>query len=111
MDRSKGFDPDLFFNFILLTEELGEVASELVKIWGESRRQADGGRPLLEAQQAAVNVHRDSLRTELADLLAYVIKLANYTGIDLEKAYQEKMRTNLGRDWPENRTTAKNSKP
>ena len=36
-----------------------------------------------------------SIREELADVLAYVIKLANYAGIDLEAAYLEQ----IGRDW------------
>jgi len=31
--------------------------------------------------------------------LAYLLKLASYTGIDLEEAYLEKMRTNVGRNW------------
>jgi NTP pyrophosphatase (non-canonical NTP hydrolase) len=44
------------------------------------------------------------LRNELADLLAYILKLANYTGIDLEQAYLEKMGHNIGRDWPSERT-------
>jgi NTP pyrophosphatase (non-canonical NTP hydrolase) len=32
-------------------------------------------------------------------VLAYVIKLANYAGVDLEAAYLEKMRTNADRTW------------
>ncbi len=44
LDEDKGFDPDLFFNFILLTEEVGEIASELIKIWGDGRRLAVDGR-------------------------------------------------------------------
>ncbi|NLF78398.1 MAG: hypothetical protein GX573_22115 [Chloroflexi bacterium] len=40
-----------------------------------------------------------AIREELADVLAYVLKLANYTGIDLEEAYLEKMRTNQERTW------------
>ena len=104
LDKSKAFDPDLFFNYVLLTEEMGEVASELVKIWGEAARLRSDGRTAAEARQEAINRHRPTLRGELADLLAYTIKLANYTGIDLEQAYQEKMRQNIGRAWPDERT-------
>ncbi len=105
LDASKGFDPDLFFNYILLVEEAGEVASEMVKIWGDAQRlQAEGGRSLVEARQEAINRNRASLRNELADLLAYTIKIANYTGINLEQAYLDKMKQNLGRDWPKERT-------
>lgn len=101
LDNDKQFDPDLFFNYILLTEEMGEIASELVKIWVDGKRLTDDGRSPAEAHQEAINRGRASLRSELADLLAYTLKLANYTGIDLEQAYLEKMRKNLGRQWPE----------
>jgi NTP pyrophosphatase (non-canonical NTP hydrolase) len=104
LDSSKGFDPDLFFNYILLTEEVGEVASELIKIWGETKQLAGDGRSTSEAHQLALDKHRPRLRSELADLLVYTLKLANYAGIDLEKAYLEKMRKNIGREWPQERT-------
>lgn len=105
LDNSKGFDPDLFFNYILLTEEVGEIASELIKIWGDSKRLARDGRTAADAHQEAIGRYRAGLRNELADLLAYVLKLANYTNIDLEQAYLEKMKHNVGRDWPAERTT------
>lgn len=104
LDTSKGFDPDLFFNYILLTEEMGEIASELVKIWGNETRLRADGRTGEEARLEAISQHRATMRSELADLLAYTIKLANYTGIDLEQAYLEKMRQNISRAWPEERT-------
>jgi deoxyguanosine kinase len=100
LDSAKQFDPDLFFNYILLTEEMGEIASELAKIWAESRRLEENGRVPTTAHPEAINRHRATLRGELADLLAYTLKLANYTGIDLEQAYLEKMRKNIGRQWP-----------
>jgi len=104
LDATKDFDPDLFFNYILLTEEMGEIAKELVKVWGDGKRMASDGRSLEEAHQEAINIHRANLRSELADLLAYTIKLANYTGIDLEQAYLDKMRHNISRDWARERT-------
>ncbi len=105
LDESKGFDPDLFFNFILLVEEMGELATELVRIWGESKRLAVGGQPLSETLPETIRQHHTALRNELADLLAYILKLANYTGIDLEQAYLEKMRLNIDRHWPPERST------
>ncbi len=99
LDASKQFDPDLFFNYILLTEEMGEIASELVNIWRDSQRLLQDGRLATAARQEAITQHRATLRSELADLLAYTLKLANYTGIDLGAAYQEKMKRNIGRDW------------
>ena len=101
LDANKQFDPDLFFNYILLTEEMGEISTELIKIWREAKRLVGDGRSTTEAHKAAIEQHRASLRDELADLLAYTLKLANYAGIDLEAAYQEKMKKNIGREWPE----------
>lgn len=100
LDSSKQFDSDLFFNYILLTEEMGEIASELVNVWRTVERLKGDGRTTPEARQEALNQHRAGLRSELADLLAYTLKLANYAGIDLEAAYQEKMKQNLSREWP-----------
>lgn len=100
LDDNKQFDPDIFFNYILLTEEMGEIARELVRIWGDTRQHMASGRPLEEARKEALDKHRSELRSELADLLAYTLKLANYANIDLEQAYQEKMRANLSREWP-----------
>ena len=57
-----------------------------------------------EAHQLSLDKHRSKLRNELADLLAYTLKLANYASIDLEKAYLEKMQKNVGRNWPKERT-------
>ncbi len=107
LDNSKDFDPDLFFNYILLTEEMGEIAKELVKIWGDSKNLASDGRSMDEAHQEAIDKNRANLRNELADLLAYTLKLANYAGIDLEQAYLDKMKINIGRYWPGERTLPK----
>ncbi len=104
LDDLKGFDPDLFFNYILLTEEMGEIARELIEIWGDGKRLAGDGRSLDEAQQEAISRHRADLRGELADLLAYTLKMANYSGIDLEQAYLDKMRQNVSREWSRERT-------
>jgi deoxyguanosine kinase len=103
LDAAKGFDGDLFFNYLLLVEEMGELATELVRIWTDNKRRLVDGRGPAESLEAAIEANRVALRDELADLLAYVLKLANYTGIDLEQAYQEKMRLNLGRAWPAER--------
>jgi NTP pyrophosphatase (non-canonical NTP hydrolase) len=40
-----------------------------------------------------------AIREELADLLAYVLQLSNYAGVDLEEAYLTKMRRNRSRVW------------
>ena len=76
----------MYFNFICLIEEVGELGAVLARNW----RAQDAGREC--AGQAA-------LREELADCLAYLLKLANYAEIDLEEAYLEKMRVNRDREW------------
>ncbi len=99
LDASKNFDPNLFLNYILLTEEMGEIGTEMSRIWKESVALAGNGRLTPDAHQEAIGNHRATLRSELADLFAYTLKLANYTGIDLEQAYLEKMQKNMGRSW------------
>ena len=83
---------------------MGEIARELVGIWGDTKRLIASGQKTGEARKKSLDKHRAALRAELADLLAYTLKLANYADIDLEQAYLEKMRTNLGREWQKERT-------
>ncbi|MBN1935084.1 MAG: deoxynucleoside kinase [Anaerolineae bacterium] len=99
LDEEKGFLTDLYFNYIALTEEMGELGRTLKQAW---RRQETlvaqvGNRQ--EAQDRALGEHLPAIREELADLLAYIIKLSNYAGIDLEETYLAKMRQNKERSW------------
>lgn len=92
LDADKGFMTDVYFNFVCLQEELGELAAELKAIWVETANgKAD--------QNQAVMRRRPALEGELADCLAYLLKLSNYLGIDLEEAYLDKMQANVGRTW------------
>jgi NTP pyrophosphatase (non-canonical NTP hydrolase) len=86
LDHDKQFPTDPYFNFILLQEEMGELARAFAARWMAGRE----GHP--EAMLPPI-------RDELADVLAYIVKLANYAGVDLEEAYLEKMRVNMGREW------------
>ncbi len=81
LDAEKGFERDIHFNFICLTEEIGELGAVLARAW--KTKSSD----------------QDALGEELADCLAYLLKLANYAGIDLEQAYLQKMQTNTNREW------------
>jgi deoxyadenosine/deoxycytidine kinase/NTP pyrophosphatase (non-canonical NTP hydrolase) len=85
-DRMKGFNTNLLFNFLLLQEEIGELATVITRNWKQS-----------EANRLPENT--DELGDELADILAYVLKIANYTGVDLEEAYLKKMDHNKNRQW------------
>jgi deoxyadenosine/deoxycytidine kinase/NTP pyrophosphatase (non-canonical NTP hydrolase) len=99
LDASKGFSNDPYFNYLLLAEETGELATAMAKTWNMAEKLRLTGKDRAEAQTEAIAQHRAAIRNELADVLAYIIKLANYTDIDLEEAYLEKMRHNIQRTW------------
>ncbi len=82
---------DLYFNFMGLTQEVGELGAEMTAIWRQQKAlfQKVGNQP--EAQELAMSECLPHLRAELADCLAYLLKLANNAGIDLEAAYLEKV--------------------
>ena len=99
LDREKGFIADLFFNYICLTEEIGELGRVLKHTW----RQEDQLLPQVgnrqEAHDRALDAVKTDLQAELADALAYLLKIANDAGIDLELAYLKKMGENWLRSW------------
>lgn len=68
--------------FILFTEEVGELARELRKKWNYGSGDAD----------------KDPAG-ELADVLMYLLDLANHFEVDLEKAMRAKIAKNEGRTW------------
>ncbi|RME80757.1 MAG: hypothetical protein D6775_15435 [Caldilineae bacterium] len=99
LDREKGFGSDLALNLAGLTEEVGEVSRELKLTWREARllRERLGNQEA--AMEQALAARRSQLAEEMADVLAYLLKIANYAGIDLEAAYIEKMGRNWRRSW------------
>ncbi|MBN1582836.1 MAG: deoxynucleoside kinase [Anaerolineae bacterium] len=99
LDVEKGFLTDLYFNYIALTEEVGELGRAFKNAWRtqDALMAQVGNRQ--EAQDRALSEHLPAIQEELADLLAYVLKLSNYVGIDLEETYLNKMRQNKGRTW------------
>ncbi len=71
-------------NMAQLTEEVGEVARIIARRYGEqSEKESDKDKDLGE---------------ELADVLFVVLCLANQTGIDLQKSFDEKMDLKAKRD-------------
>lgn len=98
LDAQKGWGPDLKLNMVLLTGEVGEVANELRNIfWRQSLLEPELG--TAAAWEAALAEYRENLGFELADCLAYIFKIANNAGIDLEAAYKAKMARNVQRQW------------
>lgn len=71
-------------NMAQLTEEVGEVARIIARRYGEqSEKESDKGKDLGE---------------ELADVLFVVLCLANQTGVDLQKAFDQKLEVKTERD-------------
>ena len=100
LDEQKEFDPDIMFNMVLLTGEVGEVAEVLKRVWKKARGlQKRQNAPPDGAMESALADHREELGAELADCLGYIFKLANYCDIDLQEAYLEKMAVNIRRSW------------
>ena len=107
LDAEKGFDPDPFLNFIGLSEEMGELARILKQTWLRQADLHDEGSSLGDAQTTALNENRERIQNELADCLAFLLKLSNYAGIDLEEAYLQKMEVNARRKWENGRAVEK----
>ena len=71
-------------NMAQLTEEVGEVARIIARRYGEqSEKDSDKEKDLGE---------------ELADVLFVVLCLANQTGVDLQKAFDAKLKLKTERD-------------
>ncbi|NDJ54297.1 MAG: hypothetical protein GYB68_14595, partial [Chloroflexi bacterium] len=103
LDAEKGFDTNPFLNYIALTEEVGELARAFKLMWSRESRLRAEGLSSQAALQTAMATHRAKIQEELADCLAYLFKLSNYAGIDLEQAYLEKMNINARRIWQDSR--------
>jgi deoxyadenosine/deoxycytidine kinase/NTP pyrophosphatase (non-canonical NTP hydrolase) len=98
-DEERAFETDLYINYILFAEEVGELARELTQLWRAEKRLGIEGVEVKERFSLAAEQRRPQLESELSDCLAYLLKLANYLGIDLEEAYLAKMRENESRNW------------
>ena len=71
-------------NMAQLTEEVGEVARIIARRYGEqSEKESDATKDLGE---------------ELADVIFVVLCLANQTGIDLQEAFDKKLKIKTERD-------------
>ena len=99
LDREKGFITDLYFNYLRLSEEMGELGSELAHLWREEAQLMVQGKSREEAGHSALQHRSSDLGSELADCMAYLLKMANYADIDLETAYLSKMNINQSRVW------------
>ena len=71
-------------NMAQLTEEVGEVARIISRVYGE--------------QSVKKGEELNDLGEELADVLFVLICLANQTGVDLEKEFKKKLEKKTVRD-------------
>lgn len=90
-DRKQGLPTDLYYDFIRLQGEMGVMARELAGVWVKQAALYDVVGNQTESLERATQDRRAALGDELASCLAYLLKLANYTGVDLEGAYLRKM--------------------
>ncbi len=86
--RERGWDKNTHTEkFLLFVEEVGELAKEI--------RNTSG----LYSKKAKSEEARAHLEEEFADVLNYLMDLANTFDVDLEKAYRDKHRVNETRSW------------
>ena len=71
-------------NMAILSEEVGEVARIIARKYGEQSSKNDD--------------NTENLADELSDVLFVLICLANQTGIDLEKSFQQNLDKKTERD-------------
>lgn len=84
--KERGWDKNTVTEvFLLFSEEVGELAKAIRKKTGfKGEAQPDND---------------DNLREEFADVLNYLMELANRFDVDLTEVYFEKHRINAGRTW------------
>ncbi len=80
-------------NMVMLTEEVGEVARIIARRYGEqSEKESDKSKDLGE---------------ELADVLFVTLCLANQTGVNLQEAFDQKMKKKTERDFERHQSNEK----
>ena len=99
LDREKGFSADPLENVLGLMDEVGELVRAIRRIRNLEEKYVAQVGNREEARARAAREVMDNLQEEMADVLAYLLKLANNFGIDLEEAYVEKMEHNWERVW------------
>jgi len=84
--KERGWTKDTYAEkFLLFTEEVGELAKAM--------RRAAG------LYEEKVKQQQGELAEEFADVLSYLLDLANLYQIDLETAFREKEHINQTRTW------------
>ena len=80
--EDKGWTTDPNELFVLLTEEVGELAKEVRKGWTYGKDKV-----------------REEAAEELADVFMYLVDIANHFDVDLDAAVRKKITRNEDREW------------
>ncbi|HRK27911.1 MAG TPA: MazG nucleotide pyrophosphohydrolase domain-containing protein [Chitinophagales bacterium] len=84
----KGWDKNSHLEiFLLFSEEIGELAKAIRK------------HTQLYTETNATQPDKFELEEEFADVLNYLLDLANFFNVDLEEAFRKKNRLNQQRTW------------
>lgn len=78
------FDP--MTNMAILTEEVGEVARVMARLYGE------------QSAKEGEEINRERLADELSDLMWVILCIANQTGCDLTTAFKANIEKKSKRD-------------
>ena len=84
MVEERGFDNSVLQMFLMITEEIGEMAKA-------NRKQ--------EGMSTDDNSHKPELEHEIADVFIFLLDICNHYDIDLEKAFRAKEEINKQRIW------------
>jgi NTP pyrophosphatase (non-canonical NTP hydrolase) len=93
LKQEKGFEISLEQRLAYLTSEVGEVASEVLKL----SRDGNGDVGKMSAEEVAAV--KDDLGMEIYDVLLNLLDLAEMAGVDLETAFARKAERNMDRQW------------
>ena len=90
---TKGFEVSLEQRLAYLTSEVGEVATEVLRL---SR---DGNKDVGKMSIAEIESTKENLGMEIYDAMWNLCDLAEMAGVDLEEAFAKKSRLNEEREW------------
>jgi NTP pyrophosphatase (non-canonical NTP hydrolase) len=90
VDARQDFFSDVYLNYLGLAAEVGELGSELKRLW-VARQAAQIHETIASNKSDPLPAARAALRGELASVLASLLRIANDANIDLEAAYVETM--------------------
>ncbi len=92
LGREQGLLSDLYFDYICLTEGVGQLGTALKSVWVDQEGLYEQVGNRREAQDRALRGQLPTVRARLADCLACIFQLANQAGVDLEEASVERMK-------------------